>query len=284
MQDKQARIEVEQKKVRIMEADKAKLDRMAELMKRATEAMAAGKYEEAEAAAKLAMEVDPNDPTPAAIAWKARAEGSYKRNLDISQEKERTFTDAMLDVDRSAIAPRGILENGVSYPRSFMEMSQRRAGKYDLYPRKSAQTLEIEKKLNEPITINFDKASLNEVADFIGMSTGLNVVIDPKALIEESVTSASTVTLKLNEVKLRQALKLLLGPLNLTYKEDDGVLLITSPQSKRTDLVQRVYDVADLVIGPDRGPADANRPQGAGAPGGTTIPDPNDPIDRKSGG
>ena len=45
---------------------------------------------------------------------------------------------------------------------------------------KSSNELSIEKKLNEPITLNFKDMSLSDAIAFIQNYTGLNVMLDPK--------------------------------------------------------------------------------------------------------
>jgi hypothetical protein len=58
------------------------------------------------------------------------------------------------------------------------------------------------------------------------------VVPDTKAYLEEGITSETPVSLTVNNVKLKTALKLMLQPLGLTYKIEDDVLLLTTPQSR----------------------------------------------------
>ena len=99
-----------------------------------------------------------------------------------------------------------------------------------------------------------DKQPLSEAVTFLQNYTGLNIVLDPKALGEEGLSSASPVSLVLNKVRLRTALKLMLQPLGLTYKLEDDVILITSPQATQAQTYPKTYYVGDLVMPPDRGP------------------------------
>ena len=129
---------------------------------------------------------------------------------------------------------------------------------------KSIEEMAIEKKLNEPITLNLNDQSLGEAIAFIQNYTGLNVILDPKALQEEGLTSDSKVSMMANSIKLKTALKFMLRPLGLTYKAEDDVLLITSPQASRDKTYAWTYPVADLVIPP----AKANQ----------TSPTPGQPV------
>ena len=81
----------------------------------------------------------------------------------------------------------------------------------------------------------------------------MNIVLDPKALSEAGLTSASPVTLSIKKVKLKTVLKLLLKPLGLTYKLEDEVVLITSPGAAATGAkapYPKTYYVGDLLIKP----------------------------------
>ncbi len=82
MQDKKLRAEIELKRLRILEADKAKKLRMKELMDKATTAYAAGNYVECEAYAKRAMEVDPNELAASMLVFKAKTERRYKQDVE----------------------------------------------------------------------------------------------------------------------------------------------------------------------------------------------------------
>ncbi len=53
-----------------------------------------------------------------------------------------------------------------------------------------------------------DKQPLSEAITFLQNYTGLNIVLDPKALGEEGLTSSSPVTLQVNGVLLKSVRKL----------------------------------------------------------------------------
>ncbi len=122
--------------------------------------------------------------------------------------------------------------------------------------RQSAQVaneLSIEKKLNEPITLNIKEMALGDAIAFIQNYTGLNVMLDPQGAQRRRAEPATQkVSLQANSIKLKSALKFMLRPLNLTYKAEDDVLLITSPQAYRDKTVMWHYPVADLVVSPDK--------------------------------
>ena len=120
-------------------------------------------------------------------------------------------------------------------------------------PKKDSRLEAIESKLDDKVSLNIDKQPLSEAVGFLMSYTGLNIVIDPKALSEAGLTSAAPVSLSVNQVKLKTVLKLLLKPLGLTYKLEDEVVLITGPEAAATGAkvrYPRTYYVGDLLIKP----------------------------------
>lgn len=249
MQDKHARAEIEAKRLRIQEASKIKEQKYRELIEKATEAMAMGKYAEAEAFAKQAEIVDPNDETAPALVYKAKFTRRYKQDLAIRDAKESGTVEMLQDVDKASVYPAGIDRNIVSMPENFAELSRSRREFMKRYDnQKDPKTLQIEAKLNDSVSLNVDKQPLNEAVTYLMNYTGLNIVLDPKALSDEGLAPTTPVSLTATNIKLKSALKLLLQPLGLTYKISDEVLLITSPQVNADDMITRVYYVGDLLM------------------------------------
>ncbi len=233
MTDKKLRAEIEQKRLRILEADKAKKIRMGELMEKAMSAMAVQNYVEAEAFAKRAMEIDPNELAASMLVYKAKMERRYKQDLENRNNKEEAIVQTFQAVDLASIADPEVQLRDIRFPKSFKDLTRDRlATNARLTPKKDAKNLAIEAKLKDRISLNLDKQPLSEAITFIQNYTGLNIVPDPKALGEEGLTTASPVSLVVNQVPLKTALKLMLRPLGLTYTVEDEVILITSTQTQ----------------------------------------------------
>jgi type II secretory pathway component GspD/PulD (secretin) len=248
MADVNVRAEIERKRLRILEADNAKMAEVDALMKQSAESYDNGKLEEAEMFAKRAVEIDPNNLAATAMSWKARTERHYKRSMSNEAAKEEGFLGAMHSVDEAMIVDPAVTERGIAFPKDFKDLTvNRRELMARLEPRKDARTLAIEKKMTDNVTLNFDNQPLSEAVAFLENYTGLNFEIDPKALADEGYTSDTAVNLSLNNVKLKTALVHLLRQVNLTYIIDDEVVLITSPQSGAAKVYARPYYVGDLV-------------------------------------
>ncbi len=254
MKDKQYRAEIEQKRLRILEADSAKKAQMKTWMDKAQTALANGQYVEAEAYAKRAQEIDPNEVAAVIIAWKAKAQRRVETEIKNRDDKEDGAVRTFQLVDAAAVADPEVQMRDIKYSQSFKDLTRERLRMNEkLAIKKDPQTLQIEAKLNEPVSVNFDKQPLGEAIGFLQNYTGLNIILDPKALADENVTSASPVDLHLNGVKLKVILRQMLKPLGLTYKLDDGVLLITNPQASMASTFQKPYYVGDLLMPPKTG-------------------------------
>ncbi|WP_246196174.1 type II secretory pathway, component PulD [Aquisphaera giovannonii] len=249
MKDKSAKADIELKRLRYLEADNAKKARMKELMDKAQAAYAAGNLNEAETYAKRAGEIDPNEVAATMMAYKARMERRYKQDLDTRAAKENGAVTAFQEVDLASVADPEVQLNGIKYAKNFKDLTRERLRmNQKLEVKKDPKVLAIEAKLREPISMNFEQRPLSEAITFIQNYTGLNVVLDPKALSDEGLTSAAPVSLTVNNVSLKTALKLMLRPLGLVHKVDDEVLLITSPQATPNQMYAQTYYVGDLIM------------------------------------
>ncbi len=257
MKDKTYRMAIEAKKLRILEADKAKKEQVKVFMDKAMKAQADGKYAEAEDFAKKAQTIDPTLVEAGAMVWKSRAQRHYERDLEIKSLKEDGTLTAFQEVDAAGIQDPEVLMNNIKFPKDFKDLSKKRldALARSKPVRKSLKTMDIESKLNRPITVNFLDQPLGEAIEFIANYTGENIILDPKGLNDEGVTRGTPVTLSAKDIKLKSALKYLLAPLGLSYKIDEDVLVITSPQSNRESTYVETYYVADLVV-----PINTNQP------------------------
>ena len=254
MTDKKQREEIELKRLRILEADKAKKLRVKEYMDKAMAAYAESKYVECETYAKKAMEVDPGELAASTLAFKAKMERRYKTDVQIRSDKEDAVSRTLQEVDLASVSDPEVQINGIKYAKNFKDLTRERlAMNARLQPRKDPKVLAIEAKLKESISLNVEKQPLGEAVKFIQDYTGLNIVIDPKGLSDEGLTSGAPVSLNVNNVQVKTALKFMLRPLGLTYKVEDEVVMITSPSATQAETFVKTYYVGDLVIPPNKG-------------------------------
>lgn len=129
---------------------------------------------------------------------------------------------------------------------------------------------EIVSKLgNMKISLDFADAALPDVLDFIRSFSGIDFFIDPKVR-EKLNDEQMKVSLKVNDLPLRAALRILLAGKGLTAVYREGVLVVVPKEEADKDVTLRIYDVRDLMmkIEDHPGPVIELRPPGQqGGPG-----------------
>jgi hypothetical protein len=116
----------------------------------------------------------------------------------------------------------------------------------------SASVARINKALREPLHspgLEFSEVPLEDVVDVLEEEYTIPILLDTPALEDIGLGPDESVTIKLSDITLRSALRLMLRRLGLTYVIDNEVLIITTPDEAETELITCVYDVRDLTSG-----------------------------------
>ena len=125
----------------------------------------------------------------------------------------------------------------------------------------TAAGLELERKLDQPIDLDFSDTPLSDVLYSIRTSTGIQLVIDGTCLEDEGISTDTPVTIKVGGMPLRSVFRLLLGQHNLEFvvendekevltnrgfiTQNDAFVLLTSMSARatllaaQTELTQR---------------------------------------------
>ncbi|MGB7345911.1 MAG: hypothetical protein WBD20_16965 [Pirellulaceae bacterium] len=101
--------------------------------------------------------------------------------------------------------------------------------------------VKIAAAMDKKLAIDFDDTPLDEAIAKLSDETGIDMVVDRRALEEIGLTPDTPVTCSLKSVSLRSALRLMLRELDLTYHIRDEVLEITTIEACEQNLVNRVY-------------------------------------------
>jgi hypothetical protein len=101
--------------------------------------------------------------------------------------------------------------------------------------------------LETKVSLEFQKTSLQQIANDIGKSQRINVVIDAKSLGDAGVAPDTALSVHVADVTLHSALDVLLHQADLTFVIRNEVLLITTTDRASTELTTKSYNVADLV-------------------------------------
>ena len=225
-------------------------DKLAMLIDECNKFMDEQEYEKAEVVAKRAAELDPENPVVTQLAWKTKFAHRVMDNQIVQDQKEQGFLDALAGVDRSSIPFSD--KNPLVYPdaKDWSKLSKNRAKLMaDRRHRRSEREVDIQKKLETPVSLQFSNAPLSKVMDHLANLVGMNIHLDPQGLTEEGVTSDTPININLrNDIMLKSALTLILEPLHLSYVIKDEVLKITSEQMRDSQVYTLSYNVADLVM------------------------------------
>ena len=240
-----------------------------QLMERFTSLMEEGRYNDAE------RDVIPNisqlsrDSTIAASSmWWADFARNINQMNDLVVQRNEMFNDALYQVELAHVPFPD--EPPIIYPSAevWEDITIRRE-KYksvDIVRPGSAEE-NIMKELENEAKVDVIETPFSDVIRDIAKDHEITIVLDPEGLEEADVTPDQLITLNLKGISLRSVLRILLGPLHLTYVVKDEVLQITSEEKAAEQLVTKVYPVGDLVV-PIRSPMMMGGMMGRGMMGG----------------
>ena len=107
-------------------------------------------------------------------------------------------------------------------------------------PAQSAAEAKIRQALQATTELEFVETPLQDVIDYLAARHGIGIQIDRRALKDAGSAAITPITLKTHNGQLRDALWLILEPLNLDYVVKDEMLLITTRQ-KAEELVAKLF-------------------------------------------
>ncbi len=111
----------------------------------------------------------------------------------------------------------------------------------------------IEKALASEANLDFIDTPLQDIVNSLQDQFSIPILIDRKALDDVGLAGDTPVTMSLQGVSLRSALRIMLKNLELVYTLEDAVLKITTPEAAENRLARCVFQVADLTA-PATGP------------------------------
>lgn len=124
--------------------------------------------------------------------------------------------------------------------------ARRRAPVRGLQEEQVAWKQELERKLEQQLTLDFPDLDIQEVVQFLQRNTDVNFVLDPQVIASGQLPP---ITMQLANVKLRNALEFIMLQTGLRYTLQDEAVYISSQQGVRGGTFMKVYDIRDLTIG-----------------------------------
>lgn len=230
----------------------------------------------------------PDDNDAADLRKRAVEAALRQRSLRIYRNKVEAWRRQLEWVEESAVPFQKILD----FPsrERWLEIESRDLPITELLSRQrdTEDTIKTKDRLeSQKISLNFEGTDFNEAIDFLRDITGLNYVITRQAkdlIAGESVT----VSLRLKEISLQNALKLILASHeSLNWRIEDGVIKIGTQEDRAEELVLEFYDVNEIVSSPPNYPAPKlglNLNQGGGGGAGGASLDFGDDSDAETSG
>jgi len=170
----------------------------------------------------------------------ASAKETIKEGHEIREKKSVAFANTMMQVDKSATPASG----DIQFPANWKELSLLRSKKSQLTVTERA----ILKALDARISVDVTDQRFGGMIDYFQKKMGQTIILDKPALDDLGINKESTtVSLHLEKVSTRTALKKMLADLGLTYIVKDEAIFVTTPTKAKDYMTVRTYYVGDLA-------------------------------------
>jgi general secretion pathway protein D len=241
----------EQEEAKIEEQRRLKIDT---LVQRITDLLYLGNYERAETLCKELLEEEPDNVQGKKLLYYA-VEGRHALTAmqtvkELEEHKQRVLED--------------LAETKVPY-QEYFRFPDKEKWLEKINKRMPGITTEIEEEPVEiqhikrvletrAVTLDFKNTPLSEVVTFLQEITGLNITIDPDPT---KVDSQVTITLRLREIILKNALQLIMDQTGYMYVFRENVIFITAKSAVTDKGIFEIYNVSDILakipqfVGPD---------------------------------
>ena len=205
-------------------------------------------YKEAVSVTNTANEIAPYEPAVAA----AFEYGPMARNLDrivkFRRIKQQATASALIETEMATLPFPGD-EIMIFPPADEWIAKKKRREIFQQYRLAGSENDEfILNALEKNVNFNFDEDPMSDVIDQLREEHEINIVLTSSAK-EDLLTEDELITSKLTNVRLKNALRIMLKEFNATFVVKDEVLNIISKDNEQDQewLVTNVYNVGDLV-------------------------------------
>ncbi len=239
-----------------MEKDREK--QIAELMENALTYQKEQRYEAALGQLVSLIALDPRNEQALVLRDTLEDMIYFRKQLEVKKESDKQRADVLLKTEESGIP----YAEELTYPKYWRELIEKPTRQPDKPIGLSEADARVYEQLEKPIDLSdlTQAMSFGDVIERLKNSVEPPIQIQPnwKDLEENAeVDPAMAAGMDpLTGVKLRKALEILLAGVSsidfaeLIYVVDEGVILIGTVDMLQRPMVQRVYDISDLVAEP----------------------------------
>ncbi|MEM7457161.1 MAG: hypothetical protein AAF456_22660 [Planctomycetota bacterium] len=206
-------------------------------------------YDEAYNVALAAYDFAPNEVSTVA----ADESGRIARIATLSEERRRqrqlSFVEALYEVEEVRY-PLPSMNRPMIFPDPLVwaEKVAKREKYQDIRLAGNDNDERILSILDEPASFSYDDVPFEDVMRDLRIDYGINVILDTSAR-EDSLAMDEPITFEVSQIRLKNALRLMLKDYNATFIVRDEVMKIISLDvaSDPENFVTNVYNVGDLV-------------------------------------
>ena len=209
------------------------------------------RFAEAEVIARKVEEIKPNSEIAAMMRGRSVIERRVAEQREIQGMKESALVNSFTDAERAS-ATYLTDEKPLQFPavKEWYDLKKIRERYNDESLKLQPSERQILELLEEPFSASFENRPLADALKTISEMTGLIILIDEPSIAEEGLRSDQPISLDLrgNRIKLKNVLKNILEPMNLTYVIKNEVVKIQSRRFMQQEMYSQTYSVKDLVI------------------------------------
>jgi hypothetical protein len=113
-------------------------------------------------------------------------------------------------------------------------------------PKKEDKQSAIQRRLRQPISLNFKNVPLNQAVKDISAASGVSVVLDMRSMQDAKINLDAPISISVNNIDMKSALNLLLDQSRTTFVIQNDALVITT-EDRGCYQIRRTYPIADLL-------------------------------------
>lgn len=253
--NKEAIVQAQNEKHRVEEY-KSKQQEL--LFGRAHKHLNINQFNEASAVLNQILADDPSNRAALTMLTEVKQKQHENRENDLADKAYHERLNILHDLEESAIPRRGYIK----YPSNWGELRKKEELREKMSKGGStpAWKLEIIAKLDQPVSFEFTDAPLKDVLNHLSRQTGINILIGSSAAGGAIVATEgeegeenssldsdqSTITLKVKDMRLENALKWIMTISNLQYEIRDEAIFVGNSDKMNDVWITKVIDVSDI--------------------------------------
>lgn len=265
--DKIAQVQTDQEEDRVAEIDERDREAQAErdaqriaaakerdrkiqqLLRRASDLRKELNYEQSLEVLDQLLFLDPNNIAAQAMRDMISDAIIYRNFREVEKVRSQKLAQNSIENHAAAIPHTEI----ITYPPDWPQLSAIRLQALQSSGGETEVDRRVREKLKQQIPVNFEGNRLENVIEYLRNVTGVNIVVNWRALEGAGIEPGTTVTLQLSSVPADKAIDLILEYVGgdlvpLGYTVDAGVVTISTQENLGKITHIRTYDIRDLVV------------------------------------